>query len=37
MEMSQSDPARQLLRHAVATLAYRGSKTVRGAPDSFGE
>jgi hypothetical protein len=35
--MSQSDPARQLLRHAVATLAYRGGKTVRGAPDSFGE
>jgi hypothetical protein len=37
MNMSQSDPARQLLRHAVATLAYRGGKAVRGAPDSFGE
>ncbi len=29
------DPARQLLRHALATLAYRGGKAVRGAPDSF--
>lgn len=27
---------RQLLRHAVATLAYRGGKAVRGAPDAFG-
>lgn len=35
--MSQSDPSRQLLRHAVATLAYRGGKTVRGAPDSFSD
>jgi len=35
--MSQSDSARQLLRHAVATLAYRGGKAVRGAPDSFAE
>jgi hypothetical protein len=25
-----------LLRHAVATVAYRGGKAVRGAPDSFG-
>ena len=34
--MSQtSDPARQLLRHAVATLAYRGAKALRGAPESF--
>lgn len=24
-----SDPARQLLRHTVATLAYRGGKTLR--------
>lgn len=30
-----SDPARQLLRHAVATVAYRGGKTLRGAPESF--
>jgi hypothetical protein len=27
---------RQLLRHAVATLAYRGAKALRGAPDGFG-
>jgi hypothetical protein len=30
-----SDPARQLLRHAVATIAYRGGKALRGAPESF--
>ncbi len=29
------DPARQLLRHTVATVAYRGGKTLRGAPDHF--
>ncbi len=29
------DPALALLRHAVATIAYRGAKAVRGAPDSF--
>lgn len=29
--------ARPLLRHCVATLAYRAGKAVRGAPDSFGE
>lgn len=29
------DPARQLLRHALATVAYRGGKALRGAPDSF--
>lgn len=29
------DPKRELLRHAVATVAYRASKTLRGAPDSF--
>ena len=28
-----SDGARQLLRHAIATLAYRGGKAVRGVPD----
>jgi len=33
--MSQSDPARQLLRHSVATLAYRAAKPLRDAPDSF--
>ena len=35
--MSHSDPARQLLRHSLATLAYRGGKAVRGAPDSFAD
>jgi hypothetical protein len=35
--MSQSDPARQLLRHTVATIAYRGCKAIRGASDTFGE
>jgi hypothetical protein len=29
------DSGRQLLRHMVATLAYRGSKALRGAPESF--
>ncbi|HVT38796.1 MAG TPA: hypothetical protein VHE78_07120 [Gemmatimonadaceae bacterium] len=29
------DPTRQLLRHTVATVAYRGGKAVRGAPPSF--
>jgi hypothetical protein len=33
--MSDSDPKREMLRHTVATLAYRGAKAVRGAPDSF--
>lgn len=35
--MSQSDSARHLLRHTVATLAYRGCKALRGAPASFAE
>jgi len=30
-----SDPARQLLRHSLATVAYRGGKALRGAPESF--
>src|SRR5690348_3729946 len=30
-----SEPARQLLRHTVATVAYRGGKALRGAPESF--
>jgi hypothetical protein len=30
-----ADPARQLLRHTVATLAYRAGKTLRDAPDRF--
>ena len=34
---SNSDPGRQLLRHTVATLAYRGGKAVRHAPNGFNE
>ena len=34
--MNKSDPKRELLRHTIATLAYRGGKAVRGASDSFG-
>lgn len=30
-----SDAGRQLLRHTVATVAYRGGKALRGAPESF--
>jgi len=33
--MNNPDLKRELLRHTVATLAYRGAKAVRGAPDSF--
>lgn len=29
--------SRQLLRHTVATVAYRGGKAVRGAPESFAD
>lgn len=29
------DPARQLLRHTLATLAYRAAKPLRDAPESF--
>jgi hypothetical protein len=29
------DEKRALLRHALATIAYRGGKALRGAPDSF--
>lgn len=32
-----ADSARKLLRHTLATLAYRGGKAVRNAPDGFGE
>lgn len=32
-----SDPKRELLRHTLATLAYRGGKTVRNAPAEFAE
>jgi hypothetical protein len=30
-----SDPKHELLRHTVATLAYRGGKAVRNAPAGF--
>ena len=30
------DEKRAFLRHAVATVAYRGAKAVRGAPEAFG-
>jgi hypothetical protein len=33
--MNTVDPKREMLRHTVATLAYRGAKAVRGANDSF--
>jgi hypothetical protein len=32
---SAPETSRQLLRHTVATLAYRAGKTLRDAPDSF--
>jgi hypothetical protein len=32
-----ADPARSLLRHAVATLAYRGGKVLDGAPPTFAD
>jgi hypothetical protein len=32
-----ADPKRELLRHGVATLAYRGGKAVRGAPSEFSD
>src|SRR6266446_10602880 len=35
MTMSSLDTKREMLRHTVATLAYRGAKALRGAPDSF--
>ena len=36
-DKSELEPERQLLRHTVATLAYRGEKTPRGAPEGFSE
>jgi len=33
--MKSLDQKRDMLRHTVATLAYRGAKAARGAPDSF--
>jgi hypothetical protein len=33
--MESVDPKREMLRHTIATLAYRGGKAVREAPESF--
>ena len=33
--MAETDTKREMLRHTVATLAYRGGKAVRDAPESF--
>ena len=33
--MASTDPARELLRHTLATLAYRAGKALRGAPEGF--
>src|SRR5438045_4658980 len=32
---STKDEKREMLRHTLATLAYRGAKTLRGAPEGF--
>ena len=34
---SNTDPKRELLRHALATLAYRGGKAIRNAPEGFAD
>jgi hypothetical protein len=33
--MTSSDPKREMLRHGLATLAYRGGKAVRDTPSGF--
>ncbi len=33
--MNSTDPKRELLRHTVATVAYRSGKTLRDAPEEF--
>ncbi len=33
--MDRGDPKGEMLRHTVATLAYRGGKALRGAPETF--
>jgi hypothetical protein len=35
--LSASDPKRELLRHALATIAYRAGKAIRNAPAGFSE
>lgn len=34
--MTSNGTGRELLRHMLATIAYRGGKTLRGAPEGFG-
>jgi hypothetical protein len=36
-DSSNSDPKRELLRHILATLAYRGGKAIRNVPEGFAE
>ena len=36
-EASPAGASRELVRHMVATLAYRGGKALRGAPDGFAQ
>lgn len=33
--LTMTDPHQDFLRHAVATLAYRGGKAIQGAPESY--
>ncbi len=35
--MAMTTSARELLRHCLATIAYRGGKVLRDAPESFGD
>ena len=35
--MNSSDGKREMLRHALSTVAYRGGKSLRGAPPGFAE
>jgi len=37
LDETTRDGAREMLRHALATLAYRGGKAVRGATDHFAD
>jgi hypothetical protein len=34
---SNADPKREMLRHCLATIAYRGGKAIRNAPPEFAE
>jgi hypothetical protein len=36
-EEKKESTARELLRHSIATLAYRGGKAIRGAPEGFSD